>query len=146
MSAVQVFRKHCGRRRNCTSWAISPFTTEFLHLWTTFMHLHEYKNCHLQTLPAWKTPKFIIYETGLKGENAGNQHFLLLLQCFYLTKDRFHVWVTFNFPPANIFNLDKSKILLFGKVSTLFPSKPWFLHICSTSLLKTLWEKEKLLL
>ena len=26
-----------------------------------------------------------------------------------------------------------------------FPSKPWFLRVCSTSLLKTLWEKEKLL-
>ena len=25
-----------------------------------------------------------------------------------------------------------------------FLYKPWFLHICSTSLLKTLWEKEKL--
>ena len=26
-----------------------------------------------------------------------------------------------------------------------FPNKHWFLHIYSTSLLKTLWEKEKLL-
>ena len=26
-----------------------------------------------------------------------------------------------------------------------FPNKPWFLHVWSTSLLKTLWEKEKLL-
>ena len=26
-----------------------------------------------------------------------------------------------------------------------FQNKPWFLHVCSTSLLKTLWEKEKLL-
>ena len=26
-----------------------------------------------------------------------------------------------------------------------FPNKPWFLHVCNTSLLKTLWEKEKLL-
>ena len=26
-----------------------------------------------------------------------------------------------------------------------FPNKPWFLHVCSTSLLKTLCEKEKLL-
>ena len=26
-----------------------------------------------------------------------------------------------------------------------FPNKPWFLCVCSTSLLKTLWEKEKLL-
>ena len=27
-----------------------------------------------------------------------------------------------------------------------FPNKPWFLHVCSGSLLKTLWEKEKLLI
>ena len=26
-----------------------------------------------------------------------------------------------------------------------FPNKPWFLHVCSTSLLNTQWEKEKLL-
>ena len=26
-----------------------------------------------------------------------------------------------------------------------FPNKPWFLRVCITSLLKTLWEKEKLL-
>ena len=27
-----------------------------------------------------------------------------------------------------------------------FPSKPWFLRVCSTNLLKTQWEKEKLLI
>ena len=27
-----------------------------------------------------------------------------------------------------------------------FPNKPWLLRVCSTSLLKTLWEKEKLLI
>ena len=27
-----------------------------------------------------------------------------------------------------------------------FPNKPWFLHVCMPSLLKTLWEKEKLLI
>ena len=26
-----------------------------------------------------------------------------------------------------------------------FPNKPWLLHVCSTSFLKTLWENEKLL-
>ena len=29
--------------------------------------------------------------------------------------------------------------------SNPFPNKPWFLRVCSTSLLKTLWEKDKLL-
>ena len=27
-----------------------------------------------------------------------------------------------------------------------FPNKPWFLRVCSISPLKTLWEKEKLLI
>ena len=31
------------------------------------------------------------------------------------------------------------------KVINPFPNKPWFLRVCCTSLLKTLWEKEKLL-
>ena len=42
--------------------------------------------------------------------------------------------------------------LEFGKIAESdfryinpFPNKPWFLHVCSLSLLKTLWEKEKLL-
>ena len=37
--------------------------------------------------------------------------------------------------------------LCFQKQSVVnsFPNKPWFLCDCSTSLLKTLWEKEKLL-
>ena len=35
----------------------------------------------------------------------------------------------------------KKENLLFNP----FPNKPWFLRVCSTSLLKTLWEKEKLL-
>ena len=26
-----------------------------------------------------------------------------------------------------------------------FPNKPWFLRVCNTSILKTLWEKDKLL-
>ena len=51
-------------------------------------------------------------------------------------------------------NLNFSKILLFGIELTLpidpevfdsFPNKPWFLSVCSASLLKTLREKEKLL-
>ena len=36
-------------------------------------------------------------------------------------------------------------IMLHGKATIPFSNKPWFLPACSTSLLKTLWEKEKLL-
>ena len=49
-------------------------------------------------------------------------------------------------------NVFKSCLLLMAlKMSTYgervnpFPNKPWFLRVCSTSLLKTPWEKEKLL-
>ena len=38
----------------------------------------------------------------------------------------------------------KSKIVLCNLFNP-FPNKPWFLWIYSTSLLKTLWEKEKML-
>ena len=27
-----------------------------------------------------------------------------------------------------------------------FPNKPWLLHVCYTKFLKTMWEKEKLLI
>ena len=52
---------------------------------------------------------------------------------------------------------DRCKVMIMNtkKPSTLynngldykpFPNKPWFLCVCSKSLLKTLWEKEKLLI
>ena len=64
---------------------------------------------------------------------------------------------------AICFNLDHSKILSFGnglivqnmelasmnttfyQTFNPFPKKPWFLCVCCRSLIKTLWEKEKLL-
>ena len=39
----------------------------------------------------------------------------------------------------------KSPKFIIWKTVNPFPNKPWFLRICSTSLLKILWEKEKLL-
>ena len=35
--------------------------------------------------------------------------------------------------------------ILFLLLSNPFPKKPWFVRVCITSLTKTLWEKEKLL-
>ena len=48
-----------------------------------------------------------------KGENAGNQHFLLSRQCFLLISV---FKLTFILSPANASNLDQSKNLSFGKV------------------------------
>ena len=39
VSAVQVFRKHCGKRRNCSLPAISPFPTVFSTLSDNFSPL-----------------------------------------------------------------------------------------------------------
>ena len=43
--------------------------------------------------------------------------------------------------------LNNLNVLLEGEKTWFnpFSNKPWFLRVCSTSLLKTLWEKEKLL-
>ena len=48
----------------------------------------------------------------------------------------------FNLLSANAFNLDKAKNLSFGKELILSQTSP---GVCSTNLLKTLWEKEILL-
>ena len=51
-----------------------------------------------------------------KGENAGNQHFLLFPQCFLLyQKTEIIISVTVNLSSAYSFNLDKPKIFSFGK-------------------------------
>ena len=50
-----------------------------------------------------------------KGENAGNQHFLLFPQCFLpVLKTIFNFSVTVALSSANTFNLDQFKKLLFG--------------------------------
>ena len=64
-----------------------------------------------------------------KGEHAGFQHFLLFPWCF-----------------QNASFAGSLKLGIVWKRVNPFPNKPWFWHVCSTSLLKTLWEKEKLLL
>ena len=63
-----------------------------------------------------------------KGENVGYQHFLLFQQCF---------------EKASV--PDMSKGVMWEWLNP-FPNKPWILRVCIASLLKTLWEKEKLLI
>ena len=57
---------------------------------------------------------------------------------------------TLNLSFANPLNLENSKMFVLVNTVVLqvnpCPNKPWFLHVCSTSLLKTLLEKEKLLI
>ena len=48
---------------------------------------------------------------------------------------------------GNVFGKGRVPVILCKQLLTFdpFPNNPWFLRVCSTSLLKTLWEKEKLL-
>ena len=51
-----------------------------------------------------------------KGENAGNQHFLLFPQCFLPFSKQIEIfYLTFKLSSADAFNLELSKILSFGK-------------------------------
>ena len=56
-----------------------------------------------------------------KGENAGNQHFLLFPQCFLpYQREKSLFQTTFILSSANAFNLDQSKIVPFGKGLTFY--------------------------
>ena len=56
------------------------------------------------------------------------------------TPPHFDIEGTYSFCPDCLF-----VCFSFYKKLNPFPNKPWFLYVCSTSLLKILWEKKKLL-
>ena len=96
VSALQVFQKHCGKRRNCLLQAISPFPTLFSTLLENFLpyssnlkssaksfcleeskichlgkglcHFHQIQNVRMQRLPVWKSLKFVVWER-VKGKS-----------------------------------------------------------------------------
>ena len=90
--ALHVFCKHCGKRRNSSLRAISPFPIVFSTL----------------------------------SENPA-------------------IFIKFDIVVCKLKNFDESEIVIWERVNPV-PNKPWFLHVCSKSLLKTLWEKEKFLI
>ena len=54
VSAVQVFWKHCGkRRREKAMWKRRN---------CPFCHFHQIRNCRLQDLSVWKSLKFVVWE------------------------------------------------------------------------------------
>ena len=59
VSSVDIFWKHCGKRRNKQFLLSSQC---FLTVWRTFCHFHQIQNCRLQTLSIWKSLKFVIWE------------------------------------------------------------------------------------
>ena len=58
--------------------------------------------------------------------------------------------VTNSQPPVNesdtLTTEQTRQVVICYRALSPFPNKPWILRVCSRSLLKTLWEKEKLLL
>ena len=50
-----------------------------------------------------------------------------------------------NLPSCLFYQIIKKHTSTFVQLFNPFPNMPWPLRVCSTSLLKTLWEKEKLL-
>ena len=106
----------------------------------------------MQSFKQWPhDPKFLqpwekkMLETVIgKKRWAGNQHFLLLPQCFVLyetQKSLSDIQLNWYLQLLSIWTRSSDILMLVNP----FPNKPWFLRVCSISLLKTLWEKEKLL-
>ena len=62
VSGVQVFWKHCGKRKNCSWRAISPFPTVFATCFKNLCHFHQIWNCRLQTLSIGKSLKLVVWE------------------------------------------------------------------------------------
>ena len=69
-----------------------------------------------------------------KGEIACNKQFLH-------SHNVFHSYISLLCQNAALCGNELNNI----EVLNPSPKKPWFLHVCGTSRLKTLWEKEKLL-
>ena len=103
-----------------------------------------------------------------KGEIARYEQFLLFPQCFQkacysgaskgvivwewvkgggnMLKNHRHADLNIRKSKAEITTLQQRYRTAMHFISfNPFPNKPWFLRVCSRSLLKTLWEKEKLL-
>ena len=80
-----------------------------------------------------------------KGEIARNEQFLLFLQCFLLPWRTSRYLLEYKNCRLQLFQFGRVKNFVVWENVNPFPIEPWFLCVCSTSLLKTLWEKQKLL-
>ena len=150
---------------------LSTFLTLYLYLllnWKSLKVAYQVKGKHFITQSQHLTTlKEKAFENIVgRGENAGNSHFLLFPQCFLLYQIQkslfcelsniFHLQMPSNwsgfakFCGLVEFNIFCNKSLPHNTSTVpcvnLFPNKACFFLVCSTSHLKTLWEKEKLLL
>ena len=114
---IQMGRKHCGKRKNCSLRAISPFPTVF----SNSLFPRGIKRCHCVGMG------LVTFEESL---NLTLYH---RIQSFNNTGEEGH------------HKHCRKNVSFYISTFNSFPNKPWFLRVCSTSLLKTLWENEKLL-
>ena len=81
------------------------------------------------------------------GEKTGKQHFLLFPQYFLsFPQNKFHFFDLIYFVICKCFQIWSGLNLVVWYRVNPFPYKPWFVRVCSKMSLKTLWEKDKMLL
>ena len=129
MSAVKVFWKHCGNRRNCSLWAISPFPTLFFTRLENILPHSSIEIVVCKVFEFWqvwkllfgkglRVPSFSNLERGFQTphgnrRDAGNHHFLRFPQFFYTFPETFFkIWGT---PPLCKFFWKDIKISLLWK-------------------------------
>ena len=108
----------------------------------TLCHFHQLQNCGLQNLSVWKSLKFVVWEKANIVEMAIDS---LRVLCSLITKRCFGIEFR-SLCNSNFYHTVAGNNLMQECFLTLtYPNKPWFSCVCSTSLLKTRWEKEKML-
>ena len=128
----------------------------FLPVWRTFLPFFIKFESVVGKLWVWKNLKFVVWEgsntlTIATGENIGLLRTAQIQRsdCTFCA-----VWSLALRRPIDESRLNDNKstkcpqswkVNLWNSLNP-FPNKPWFLSVWSTSLLKTLWEKEKLLI
>ena len=113
MSEVKVFWKHCGKRRNCSFRAISPFPTVFYTNLENF--LIKVQNCPLLALWVWKSLKFLIWERVIKASILGSTRpWIVLRKVKQNTRIVCHVEKTYFNPLSNDKILDWSNLESFA--------------------------------
>ena len=101
---------------------VNPMTDEKILHWSKLKAFADDK------IDVTEKLKFVLRRVENSVGIAGYQHFLLFPQCFQKASFSGSLKVRIEWCRVN-----------------LFPNKPWFLRVCSTDLLKTMWEKENLL-
>ena len=138
----KAWGKHCGNRWNCSKWAISPISTRF------FMQ-SVYWNSHTMT-PFDAFGKEAFWKHCGKRRNCLYKQFLLFPQCFLpyqKQKLSFLYHLICRLQMLSIWSGPKFCRVGMGLWEWVnpFPHNDAFWRPWETSLLKTLWLKEKLL-